>query len=1263
LVRVFIVVSVLTAVVLCIAYVSMFRPFAGGGGGGGAATSARSRIESAAMAITPAPEPTNASAAGAAVRRDPPRPYWIWSSEAAQPLQQAFFRKRFQIDQPIRRASIRVSCDNRATVRLNGAVLGEPADWMRVEEFDASGLIRAGENEVTIDAANQGGPAGLLGLLEVVAADGTVTHIVTDSTWECAAAADFASSGPAKEVAAYGSAPWGELAGFLTIDVDRQIAAVDGFVVELVYAVPRSLGSWVAMTTDAKGRLIASDQQAGLFRVTPSAIGEDASSSAVAPIDSPAGAAQGLLCVDDALYAVSAGGRAQGAGLYRLRDTDGDDVYDDTTLLRAMEEGGEHGPHAVVCGPDGMLYIVAGNHTPLPNPERSLVPRHWGEDHLLPRIWDPRGHAVGIMAPGGWICRTDLDGATWEVFSVGYRNSYDIAFNPEGDLFTYDSDMEWEMGAPWYRPTRLMHATSGSEFGWRSGSAKWPAHYADSLPAMLDIGPGSPTGVVFGTGAKFPAKYQHALFALDWTYGTIYAVHLSPNGSTYAAEREVFVSGRPLPVADAVVHPIDGSLYFLVGGRGVPSAIYRVRYIGDEATEPAMDGRPASDIVAARSLRRQLERFHGVEASDADLDFIWARLGHADRFMSYAARIALEHQPVQRWVDRMSAETDPKARLIAAIALARCGNASSRRTLLDSLRATDWDDLDRESRLTLLRAWALAIIRGGKPEASEARRIAASFERVYPAGDDQIDRELCDLLVALDSPVVVARTIPLMERMETSAEPFIDPSLLGRNDTYGSVILKMAAANPQQQQVHYAMSLRHATRGWNDDLRERYFRWFEAVRDMSGGLSFADTLEVIRREALANVPEVVRARYETLGAPAELMGLADVPNPRGPGRSWTIEDLTVAVQRSLKHRDFANGRAMFDAALCGQCHRFAGGGKTGGPDLTAVATRYTLRDLVESMVEPSRTISDQYHQTEFVLKDDSVVVGRVVARDEVSVTVLQSLLTPDFRTTIPAADIASERVSAVSAMTPGLLNRLGDDEVFDLFAYLLAEGDPRSSMFLQPDADGFASVFDGRSLDGWEGDRRFWSAANGEIIGRTTSENPAPHNTFLVWRGTRVGDFELRAEVRLIGDNNSGIQYRAREVGEPGAFQIHGYQCDIHANPPYTAMLYEEGGRGIIAERGSRVRINPDGSKSPLVEDGSSAPPSTPAPIDLSEWREYTIVAVGNRIEHRIDGEVTVVVEDGETAKRSDHGVIGLQIHSGSPYEVRFRNIRLKRLD
>src|SRR5690606_35794961 len=161
--------------------------------------------------------------------------------------------------------------------------------------------------------------------------------------------------------------------------------------------------------------------------------------------------------------------------VWRAKDTDGDGTFDDVKKLANFQGGGEHGPHALVLSPDGkQIYIVCGNHTGAPDFPKSAVPKTWQEDHLLPRMWDARGHARGIMAPGGWIARMNPDGSDLELVSIGYRNQYDIAFDQNGEGFTYDSDMEWDLGAPWYRPTRIYHVTSGSEFGWRSGSGKWP---------------------------------------------------------------------------------------------------------------------------------------------------------------------------------------------------------------------------------------------------------------------------------------------------------------------------------------------------------------------------------------------------------------------------------------------------------------------------------------------------------------------------------------------------------------------------------------------------------------------------------------------------------------------------------------------------------------------------------------------------------------------------------------------------------------------
>ena len=135
---------------------------------------------------------------------------------------------------------------------------------------------------------------------------------------------------------------------------------------------------------------------------------------------------------------------------------------------------------------------------------------------------------------------------------MGYRNSYDFDFNADGELFTYDSDMEWDMGLPWYRPTRIVHATGGSEFGWRSGAGVWPWYFADSA-AECRCRSGFARWRDVRLWREVSAKYRKAFFACDWTFGTIYAIHLEPEGSSYKAVKEEFLSRNALPLTDLVI--------------------------------------------------------------------------------------------------------------------------------------------------------------------------------------------------------------------------------------------------------------------------------------------------------------------------------------------------------------------------------------------------------------------------------------------------------------------------------------------------------------------------------------------------------------------------------------------------------------------------------------------------------------------------------------------------------------------------------------
>ncbi|HZZ27341.1 MAG TPA: c-type cytochrome [Pirellulales bacterium] len=846
--------------------------------------------------------------------------------------------------------------------------------------------------------------------------------------------------------------------------VSTEFRTSPGFEVERLYTVPKEeQGSWVSMATDNKGRLIVSDQNTkGLYRVTPPAIGSNEETK-VEKLDAKITGAQGMLYAFDSLYVVVNHGRD--SGLYRLRDTKGTDQFDEIVKLHEFHGPmGEHGPHAIKLSPDGKsLFIVCGNHTELPwdtimprqpsaadmqaHPEyTSRLPVTWDEDLILPRLWDPNGHAVGRMAPGGYIVQTDPEGKTWNMYSAGYRNCYDMDFNADGELFAYDSDMEWDMGLPWYRPTRLVHASAGSDFGWRSGAGDWPWYYVDSLAPAADMGPGSPVGVIFGYGTKFPAKYQRALFACDWTYGTIYAVTLEPEGSSYKAIKEEFLSRNALPLTDIVVGK-DGALYFIVGGRNLQSELFRVRYVGPESTEPVdyHDSRNADQ----REIRHKLEALQRkvADTSKAVVDLAWPALGSSDRLLRFDARAALEFQPVELWQDKVLMATDPETLITGAVAIAHQADKKILPRLLEALNQLDFDKLTTFQQLELLRDYELAIIRLGPLAAAQQEALIKRLDAHYPGGNDLVNRELCNLLCALQSPTVVAKTMPLLAAPSPQVkEEFGD--LLGRNTQFARPIAAMLEHHPDQQKIAYVYALRVVKAGWTPDQRAAFFNCLRELSHASGGFSFQKYLNNIGNEAYDNCTNAERLAIEAAGARKPYVPPV-LPKPEGPTHDWTAEEvLQLATNaNALNHRDFRKGRTTFAAARCIVCHRFGGDGGSTGPDLTQLAGRYSMKDLVQKISEPNKAISDQYRAKMVVTTGGKSYTGRVV-KDEGGKIVL--LTDPEDSTktvTISRDEIEDMHDSPVSLMPTGLLKPLNEQEVLNLLAYLLSRGNPQDAMF------------------------------------------------------------------------------------------------------------------------------------------------------------------------------------------------------------------------
>ncbi len=804
-----------------------------------------------------------------------------------------------------------------------------------------------------------------------------------------------------------------------------------GFKVELLYSVPKDQqGSWVSMCLDPKGRLIVSDQYGKLYRITVPSVGSTAAPK-IELLDVAIGSAQGLLYAFDSLYVMCAEQKYQGRGLYRLRDTQGKDQFDEVKLLRKLDGGGEHGPHAILLSPDGKsLTIVSGNQTKVTEISSSRVPKVWSEDHLLPRLWDGNGFMKGVLAPGGWIAETDPEGRDWELIATGFRNEYDAAYNRDGELFTFDADMEWDLNTPWYRPTRVNHVVSGAEFGWRSGAGKWPAYYPDSLGAVVNVGPGSPTGVTFGYGAKFPAKYQEALYINDWSYGKLYAVHLQPAGSGYNGQLEEFISGSPLPLTDLVVNPADGALYFTIGGRKTQSGLYRVTYAGADSTAPSKGMKGGEK---ERAQRRRLESFHG-HADPKAIAEAWPFLKSPDRNLRFAARIALEWQPVETWRERALAEKNPEASIQALIALSRVSHrdrfhskptdpapdAVLQEKIFDALQRISWSRLNETHQIEWLRANALLFTRFGPPSQAIRSALLARVSPLYPARTRELNAELASFLVYLEAPDAAARLVAALN-----------------------------AAPSQEEQLDLARTIRVLKTGWTPDLRRAYLNWFLKAASFRGGASLAGFLRDMKADAVATMSDAEKVQLaDVLNAkPVVKKPLENLLAGRSTVQEWKVSDVTPALATGLRHRNFQKGHDLFGAVGCFNCHRFAGDGGAVGPDLTGIGGRFSPKDLLESIIEPSKEVSDQYAPIVITTKKGDTVTGRVANLNEEVMMIMEDMSAPGDFTNVRRSDIVKIEPSKISPMPEGLLNTLKQDEILDLMAFLLSRGDRNAPVF------------------------------------------------------------------------------------------------------------------------------------------------------------------------------------------------------------------------
>lgn len=908
----------------------------------------------------------------AAIGAEPKQAEWIWDKGDRQPggksvdLAQDFELKAIPAEATLH--ALGEYCGYEILLNGKSVTSAEPYDPTRI--VPVRGLLREGQNQLLIRATSVAGPSAVALSLR------NDKRLLTASNQMWKGATSF---GPVTSLTLETGAPerisaldeynqWRESKkGARQEETFSPLG--EGYKLEVLLRADEGHGSWVSMAFDPKGDLILAREKRGLLRV-------NLSEKKVRLVEDSLLECRGLLFAHDALYANANNTKA----LYRLRDTKGDGQFDEVTALMKTQGGVGHGRNDLALGPDGRLYSIHGDVVKLPTDVQ-------------------RTRSIGNR-PGtekGYLISTDAEGNARELHCVGLRNPYGVAFHRDGEPFTFDADNEGDIGLPLYRPTRVNHLVSGGNYGWWqvNGNQNWPVYAPDSLPTTVDIGLGSPTAVEFGYASKFPERDRNALFILDWAYGRILAIDLIAQGASYAGRARTFLRGRPLNVTDLTFGP-DGAMYFITGGRGTGSALFRIRYQGDankKASATIQQRARREFAFQARTLRKKLETYHGRQDPSA-VAAAWPHLESPDPWIRHAARTALEHQPVAQWAERALASGGPQALL----ALVRRADPKLIEAILRRAQALPFTEAPRHQKLALIRIYELAK---GDP---------SSLAPHFPDLDPSVNRELSKLLITLNREEVAQTCAALLAR-----------------------------ADSQFERLHYLDVLSRAKGGQSLENRRTFFTALRHRDYFRGDRNMPRYLTALHARAIATLTDQERTALGKLVVPKASAPLSAPAIPRPVVQHWTVDQLAQAPANEPKP-DRKLGKKVFDQALCSRCHQVGGHGSAVGPNLTRVTSRFNRRDLLTAILEPSSAIAETFQTLLITKKDGSTVAGQLVRDDrrDSRISLAPNPFAPDQLTVVSKHDIVKSERSPVSPMPPGLLDGFTREEIEQLIGYLLS---------------------------------------------------------------------------------------------------------------------------------------------------------------------------------------------------------------------------------
>jgi putative heme-binding domain-containing protein len=343
----------------------------------------------------------------------------------------------------------------------------------------------------------------------------------------------------------------------------------------------------------------------------------------------------------------------------------------------------------------------------------------------------------------------------------------------------------------------------------------------------------------------------------------------------------------------------------------------------------------------------------------------------------------------------------------------------------------------------------------GNPGAVGEKQLSAYLDGEYPAPNNELNRLLCKILVFIGDPHVVSKTLAYIDKVndDDSVQMTATQSsdLILRNLQYGIDVANMLANKPPAQKIYLATTLSAAKNGWTSALRDKYFKLFDGFLRRKGGNSYIGYIDEARRLALSNVPKDKFDYYNKISGSSLLAPnehrLSDVDQPKGPGRAWKIDEAVQAAQSDSGKLDYNRGKALFTVSMCSSCHKMGGEGGSIGPDLTQLGTRFSAKDILESIIEPSKVISDQYAASKLVLKDGNTIIGRLIRQDQDKYYVSQNPFAPFELKEVLKKEVVSNTISATSIMPPGLIYKLNPGELKNLMAYLMSGGDKNNKIY------------------------------------------------------------------------------------------------------------------------------------------------------------------------------------------------------------------------